>query len=52
MREKQISLDETDWKILDALQENARATFTEIGQFVGLTAPPSGNGSDAWRTKS
>ena len=39
MREKQISLDETDWKILDALQENARATFTEIGQFVGLTAP-------------
>lgn len=39
MREKQISLDETDWKILDALQENARTTFTEIGQFVGLTAP-------------
>ena len=34
-----ITLDETDWKILEQLQENARSTFTEIGQKVGLTAP-------------
>lgn len=34
-----IDLDNTDWKILEALQANARATFTEIGQTAGLTAP-------------
>ena len=39
MRERQITLDETDWKILETLQDNARSTFTEIGQIVGLTAP-------------
>ena len=39
MREKTIQLDETDWRIIRALKENARATFTEIGRAVGLTSP-------------
>ena len=39
MEDKAICLDTTDWKILEALQKNARSTFTEIGQSVGLTAP-------------
>jgi len=33
------SLDDTDLAILRALQANARATFTEIGRAVGLSAP-------------
>ncbi|GGJ19060.1 Lrp/AsnC family transcriptional regulator [Deinococcus roseus] len=33
------SLDQTDLKILHALQENARASFAEIAKQVGLTAP-------------
>lgn len=32
-------LDELDVKILDALQRNARSTFTELGAIVGLKAP-------------
>lgn len=32
-------MDRTDWKILEALQVNARATYAEIGRQVGLTAP-------------
>lgn len=32
-------MDRTDWKILEALQINARATYAEIGRQVGLTAP-------------
>lgn len=39
MRDKTIQLDETDWRIIKALGENARATFTEIGRAVGLTSP-------------
>ena len=39
MRERTIQLDETDWRIIRALRENARATFTEIGRAVGLTSP-------------
>lgn len=39
MRERTIQLDETDWRIIRALRENARATFTEIGRTVGLTSP-------------
>ncbi|MDO5116520.1 MAG: Lrp/AsnC family transcriptional regulator [Synergistaceae bacterium] len=39
MRENTILLDDTDWRILEILQENARATFTEIGLSVGLTSP-------------
>ncbi len=32
-------LDSINWDILSALQSNSRATFTEIGKLVGLTAP-------------
>jgi Lrp/AsnC family leucine-responsive transcriptional regulator len=32
-------LDETGWRILHALQENARISFSELGQHVGLSAP-------------
>lgn len=33
------ALDELDLQILDALQRNARSTFTELGSIVGLKAP-------------
>jgi Lrp/AsnC family leucine-responsive transcriptional regulator len=32
-------LDELDIRILEALQRNARSTFTELGSLVGLKAP-------------
>ena len=32
-------LDDLDVRLLDALQRNARSTFTELGQAVGLKAP-------------
>jgi Lrp/AsnC family leucine-responsive transcriptional regulator len=32
-------LDETSWAILQALQENARISYAELGKRVGLTAP-------------
>ncbi len=32
-------IDELNWKILECLQENARASFANIGRKVGLTAP-------------
>ena len=32
-------LDELDVRILEALQRNARSTFTELGSLVGLKAP-------------
>ena len=32
-------LDETGWHILEALQENARISFSELGQRVGLSSP-------------
>jgi Lrp/AsnC family transcriptional regulator, leucine-responsive regulatory protein len=32
-------LDRLDWKILDALQENARYSNTEIGKRIGLSQP-------------
>lgn len=32
-------LDETGWRILRELQENARITFSELGRRVALTAP-------------
>lgn len=32
-------MDQTDWKILDALQANARLSYAEIGRQVGLTPP-------------
>jgi Lrp/AsnC family leucine-responsive transcriptional regulator len=34
-----VSLDATDLAILRVLQANARATYTEIGKSVGLSAP-------------
>lgn len=35
-------LDETGWHILEALQENARLSFSELGQRVGLSSPAVG----------
>lgn len=32
------SLDETDFRLLDALQDNGRAGFAELGRLVGLSA--------------
>src|ERR1700730_15126688 len=32
-------LDELDVRLLDALQRNARSTYAELGQTVGLKAP-------------
>ena len=33
------SLDPTDWKLLEALQENARLSFAELGRRVSLSPP-------------
>jgi Lrp/AsnC family transcriptional regulator, leucine-responsive regulatory protein len=38
-RRIQSALDPVGWKILAALQENARLSFTELGRQVGLTGP-------------
>jgi Lrp/AsnC family transcriptional regulator, leucine-responsive regulatory protein len=32
-------IDETDWRVLEELQEDGRLTFTELGRRVSLTAP-------------
>lgn len=32
-------LDETGWALLTALQEDARASYAELGRLVGLTPP-------------
>lgn len=32
-------LDQTDWKILKAMQENARITYAELGRKINLTTP-------------
>jgi Lrp/AsnC family leucine-responsive transcriptional regulator len=32
-------LDETGWRLLEALQENARLSYSELGQRVNLSAP-------------
>src|ERR1700730_4139048 len=32
-------LDETGWHILQALQHNARLSYSELGQRVGLSSP-------------
>ena len=34
-----FEIDDTSRRILDELQTNARATYSEIGRRVGLTAP-------------
>lgn len=36
---KKEELDATDWKILALLQSDARATYKELGDAVGLTRP-------------
>jgi Lrp/AsnC family transcriptional regulator, leucine-responsive regulatory protein len=38
MKQRQ-ELDRLDWKILDALQQNARITNTQIGRRIGLSQP-------------
>ena len=32
-------LDETSWELLQALQENARSSYADLGRRVGLTPP-------------
>jgi Lrp/AsnC family transcriptional regulator, leucine-responsive regulatory protein len=39
MKPKQIALDRLDWRILEALQSNARITNTELGKQIGLSQP-------------
>jgi Lrp/AsnC family leucine-responsive transcriptional regulator len=39
MKPKQIVLDRLDWRILEALQANARVTNTELGKQIGLSQP-------------
>ena len=34
-----MELDKTSWSILACLQENARASFADIGREVGMSAP-------------
>jgi Lrp/AsnC family leucine-responsive transcriptional regulator len=34
-----MPIDQLNWRILEALQENARQSFAEIGRTVGLTSP-------------
>ena len=34
-----MEIDKTSWSILACLQENARASFADIGREVGLSAP-------------
>ncbi len=34
-----IKIDDLNWKILESLQENARASFAKIGRKIGLTPP-------------
>jgi Lrp/AsnC family transcriptional regulator, leucine-responsive regulatory protein len=34
-----VDLDDVNWRILVALQENARVSFSELGRRVGLTPP-------------
>lgn len=37
--ESEKLLDETGWALLCALQENARASYADLGRLVGLTPP-------------
>ena len=39
MKTKAIALDKLDWRILEALQSNARVTNTELGKQIGLSQP-------------
>lgn len=35
----ETKIDETDWRLLDALQEDARLSFAELGRRLGLSPP-------------
>ena len=37
--ESERLLDETGWRLLEELQQNARLSYTELGQRVGLSLP-------------
>ncbi len=37
--DSKICLDETDWHLIEALQVDARQSFTALGQAVGLSRP-------------
>jgi hypothetical protein len=37
--ENEKLLDETGWQLLHELQQNARLSFSELGQRVGLSSP-------------
>ncbi|MDM8357343.1 Lrp/AsnC family transcriptional regulator [Pandoraea communis] len=39
MKPKRIALDRLDWRILEALQSNARISNTELGKQIGLSQP-------------
>lgn len=39
MPRKKMPLDAIDWKIVEALQDNARLSFAELGRQVGLSTP-------------
>ena len=39
MKPKSVALDRLDWRILEALQRNARITNTELGKQIGLSQP-------------
>ncbi|MGZ2748533.1 Lrp/AsnC family transcriptional regulator [Burkholderia stagnalis] len=39
MKAKPVTLDRLDWRILEALQHNARVTNTDLGQQIGLSQP-------------
>lgn len=36
IKDKAVILDDLDWKILKALQKNAKQTYTEIGHLLGV----------------
>jgi Lrp/AsnC family transcriptional regulator for asnA, asnC and gidA len=36
LKNQAISLDSLDWKILEALQENSRQTYSEVGRKLGV----------------
>lgn len=39
MKPRQVALDRLDWRILEALQCNARVSNTELGKQIGLSQP-------------
>lgn len=39
MKNKPVTLDRLDWRIVEALQRNARISNTELGKQIGLSQP-------------